>query len=545
MKLYAGTIQESDSLHSGIMCILALTLVVVFSSMSVAAEPDGDPKSIVDVTRDRAGAPVSPAAVVPLRREAPTLGKGDLYALVVGIANYKEPKLRLRVSDDDARSFAQFLETQKKVFRNVHVKLMVNDQATKMEVEKYLNYELARAGKDDTVMIFFSGHGAGDRLRPDEYYFLTYDADPIYLEATALKMTGLSFLKRISAPRVLLIADACHSGAISDGDLKSVAEPLDTLTRAFTESSGRVIMTSSKPDEFSREKPSLKQSVFTYYLLKGLRGEADTDRTGVVTLQGLYDYVYDHTKDETNGGQHPQLVGRIVGNFPIAVAGDLKEPISLEVSAVAQDPRCTNPSCTDPSEDATRCTDPLCGDVPITDGSTMYTRQNYQIGFRPSSTSYVYVYHIGSQGDIYRLFPGKKYLGPGNNLENPLKGGRIYWIPGKHNWLRQDNLQGDEKIYVVAARTKNNVLEDLYGYLEKMREQGRNPGQGKLVQNDLASYLHGTMSPTKAIIRKVDLDASATGVDPKTRQFEQISRHFYSSPGLDAVKCISIHHVGR
>jgi hypothetical protein len=472
--------------------------------------------------------------------ERPHLGKGDLYALVVGVSKYRNPGVpQLKLSAGDAKAFAEFLGTQEKVFRKIHLKLLVDDAATKKNVEKYLGYEVLKAGRDDTVVLFFSGHGSGDPKKPGEYFFLTTDADPKYLEATAVKMSGLEFLKGLDAERVVVIADACHAGAFSRIKTKSLKKSLASLMQEFGESSGRVILTSSKPNEYSQEKPGLKQSVFTYYLLKGLKGEADSDRDGVVTLKEAYDYTYERTKTETEGAQHPQLEGTVVGSFPLAVLTDLGDPLRMEVSIVAQDPRCANRNCTDPPDDATECTDPLCGDVTITDGSVMYSGQNYQIAFRPSSTSYVYVYQIDSGGDIYKLFPGEDYLASDNRISNPLKGGRIYWVPAKDKWLRQDDRVGREKIYVVAGRSRNRVLEDLYGHLQEARRRGGDDQSVKSFRDDLENYLETTMGPTKAIIRKARHGTQSP--DPKIRSFESLSE-LIESAGLDAVKSVWFWH---
>ena len=94
---------------------------------------------------------------------------------------------------------------------------------------------------------------------------------------------------------------------------------------------------------------------------------------------------------------------------------------------------------------------PLCGDVTIENGSVLYSGQNFQIGFRPQTTSYVYVYQIDTSGNIFKFFPGTDFLGAQNRLDNPLEGGKVYWIPGKDRWLRLDKIEGQEKIYVVSV----------------------------------------------------------------------------------------------
>jgi len=248
------------------------------------------------------------------------VGTGKLYALVVGVSRYKDPKIpQLKVSDKDARDFADFLKTQKQLFRSLNVTLLQNEEATRSEVEKHLYYKLRQAGKDDTVVLFLSGHGADDPNTPGEFFFLTYDAEPDFLAATAVHMNRQWFLNKLDSRRVVLIADACHAGGFSNPGTKSLEPAFQSLLQQFKESEGKVFLASSRPDESSMEKPGMSNSVFTYHLIQGLKGEADADQDGVVTLRELYDYVYKKTKDETKGFQRPQMEGRIVGAFPMSL----------------------------------------------------------------------------------------------------------------------------------------------------------------------------------------------------------------------------------
>ncbi len=537
-----NTKEEFQNIHGGLPAhmnhgnhflaplLLAMILVNVFCLNTVIGGQESQTKAI----RRSAQA----------QSQTESLQQGDLYALAVGVSNYGNPKVpKLNLSAKDAKDFSDFMDTQKKVFKNVQVKVLLNEQATKQEVEKFLYYELRNAGKDDSVVLFFSGHGASDPGDPGAYYFLTYDSDPKFLHATAVDMAGLKFLSHVDSKRLLLVADACHAGGFSKVLTKSVEAPLEKVMRLFGEASGRVILSSSKPNEYSQERPDLPNSVFTYYLLKALKGEADIDRSGVVTLKNAYDYVYEHTKAETEGAQHPQLEGAVTGQFPLSVLGKLDDSLSVDVWFVAQDPKCSNPICTDPPEGVTECPDSNCGDVTIKDGSTLYTGQNYQIGFRPKTLSYVYIYQIDSQGTLVRLFPGKDYMDPSNQMENPLKGGEIYWFPGKNAWLRLDNHEGQEKIYVIASRSRNAYLEGLYNELESSRQQGGGTTVEDEVKSETVKEVGEVMAPTKAITRKMNVQQNGA-VPAKIRSFEDLS-HAIESAKLDVAESIWFWHKGR
>lgn len=247
---------------------------------------------------------------------------GGLFAIIVGVSRYREQKIpRLDNADKDAQAFGDFLKTQDRIFKDARVVMLTNEKATKSEVEKHLYYTLPRAGKDDTIILFFSGHGAYDPVRPSEYLFLTYDADPEYLGTTAVKMSGLEFLKGIEAERVVIIADACHSGGYTSMKPKVAQSSLQSFLQEVRTSSGTIIITSGKKDQLSWEVPNQKQSVFTHSLIEGLKGKADKDRDGVVTLNEAYEYAYNLTREQSLGRQHPQLEGKVTGAFPLSYVG--------------------------------------------------------------------------------------------------------------------------------------------------------------------------------------------------------------------------------
>lgn len=261
----------------------------------------------------------------------PVLQGGNLHALVVGVSKYRDSKVpALELADKDAKAFGDFLESQNQVFKETRVKFLLNEQATKSAVEKYLYYALPKAGKNDTVILFFSGHGAYDPVRPQDFLFLTHDAEPEYLGATAVKMSGLDFLKGIEAERVLIVADTCYAEGFSDMKPKAVASTLQSFVNEIRNSSGRAIITSSKDKQLSWEMPRFKNSIFTHHLIEGLKGKADADHDGVVNLAEAYQYAYSMTKEVTGGRQHPQFESKIVGAFPLSYVGSPPPPSELK-----------------------------------------------------------------------------------------------------------------------------------------------------------------------------------------------------------------------
>lgn len=254
------------------------------------------------------------------QNDAYHVGQGDLYAVVVGVSLYKNPKLpTLMFSDKDAKDFAEFLSCQKELFRRIHVRLLINEQATRSAIEKELYYGLRKAGKDDTVIVFLSGIGSDDPHSPGEFFFLSYDADPEYLAASSVQMSRQWFLDKLDSQKVLLLSDSSQSGGFSGSGNKSITSGPQRFMKRFQESQGCVFMSSSRPDERSYELVRMRNGLFTYYLLEGLKGKADRNGDRIIGLQELYDYVYAMTKEASKDLQHPQMEGRIEGQFPLAL----------------------------------------------------------------------------------------------------------------------------------------------------------------------------------------------------------------------------------
>jgi len=188
------------------------------------------------------------------------------------------------------------------------------------------------ARKDDTVVIFFAGHGAPEvdtrGLERDGLakYLIPSDADPDDLYSTALPMDELqTIFGRIEAERVVAFLDACYSGAAGGRTFSSKSTRAGSVDDLFlerlTRSKGRAIITASRPAEVSIELPELGHGIFSYFLVNGLKGAADLNRDGIVSLQELYEYVEQQvtTKSRSVGGnQHPVMKGELEGALPLA-----------------------------------------------------------------------------------------------------------------------------------------------------------------------------------------------------------------------------------
>ena len=253
----------------------------------------------------------------------------NIWAVVVGINRYENVR-PLRYAVNDAKAFYDHLVGFSQIPPE-NVTLLLDQDATLTRLRSTLGTHLKnKAGKDDMVIIFFAGHGATEKdvMSPDgdglEKYLLPCGADPNDLYATALPMGEVSkIFSRIQAERLVFIADSCYSGA-SGGRTIEVSGIRATISDAFldriAEGKGRVIMTASGANEVSAEDDHLKQGVFTYYLLEGLKGKADVDRDGAVTVDEVYQFVSETVPRATNQEQHPVKKGTAEGQLILSIA---------------------------------------------------------------------------------------------------------------------------------------------------------------------------------------------------------------------------------
>ena len=257
-----------------------------------------------------------------------TPSRRNVWAVVVGINDYPQlPKLKYAVND--ARAFQRLL-LEKNLVPAENITMLLNEQATLRKLRSALGTGLkGAADAEDMVIIFYAGHGAAERdamsLDGDglEKYLLTFDTDPADLFSTALPMRDLALIfNRIRSERLIFIADACYSGA-SGGRTVSLrgmrANIADTFLDRVAAGRGKVIISASAANEVSVEQDELKHGVFTYYLLEGLRGPADTDGDGLVTVDEAYRYVSDRVPRATRQEQHPVKKGTVEGSLVLSI----------------------------------------------------------------------------------------------------------------------------------------------------------------------------------------------------------------------------------
>jgi Caspase domain len=239
----------------------------------------------------------------------------QLHLLTIGISSYNEDyakNLRLRYADRDAHDLASaIVTTQEGLYSHVTAQALTDKDANRggiLRALQMLRTEMERGGGNDLAVVHFSGHGA---LVDNRLFLLPQETDA--RDAVGIKNTALSIddlraelLELAKHGRVLVLLDACHSGATTmDGTALSIDQ---TTLRTSLAAANVTVLTSSRGDQKSREDAGWGHGAFTQALLDALNDPAaDTNRTGLINATGLANYVAGHVASLTEGKQTPDM----------------------------------------------------------------------------------------------------------------------------------------------------------------------------------------------------------------------------------------------
>ena len=239
-----------------------------------------------------------------------------LWLVLVGVNRYQDENLpSLQYSALDCQGLGEALKEATQSFRAREVITLHDFTEKKPNLATFrhnLQKIVANARSEDTILLYFSGHGV---LEPQsqQVFLCLADTRKEHLTSTGLAIAELlEFLSDCRATQQLVWLDACHSGgmtlrgSLSKQKPQSLDNPTPQLVKVLrqkaAQSQGFYALLSCDHTQQSWEFPELGHGVFTYYLMRGLRGEA-ADTQGTIEADSLYQYVYHQTLryiDKTN-----------------------------------------------------------------------------------------------------------------------------------------------------------------------------------------------------------------------------------------------------
>ncbi len=245
--------------------------------------------------------------------EIPTRLKDDSVAVIIGLNKYRS----IPYSDYSGNDAKLFFEYARKALgvRTDRIKLLLDEEASEANIIKTLKHWLPRNTKKNlsTIYLFYSGHGYFSQAT-SEYLILPYDADLDLIERTALTHTEIfKLLDDTGAEKIIVFMDSCFSGFSKTGkNLIQNARPLALATSKTLATKNVNIVSASQSSEISFSSDRLKHGIFSYFLMKGLEGNADLDGNRSITLGELHAYLEREVArfaSSMNKTQTPQLQG--------------------------------------------------------------------------------------------------------------------------------------------------------------------------------------------------------------------------------------------
>lgn len=253
-------------------------------------------------------------------------------ALIVANYQYDDEDLRHLVSPPkDAENLARVLSDPS--IGDFEVQLLLNEASYKInrEIESFF----IDRKKNDLLLLYLSGHGIKDDN--GQLYFATVDTARKLPRTTSVPAALVNEVMRTSrSRRQILLLDTCYSGAFAKGMFAKADKHVGT--KDYFEGQGRVVLTASDAMQYAYEGDDVKgvgvSSIFSRALVNGLdTGKADLDKDGYVSLDELYEYVFDRVTNEIKEQEPKKWAFDVHGEMIVARNPSLIFPKMLLIPA--------------------------------------------------------------------------------------------------------------------------------------------------------------------------------------------------------------------
>ena len=235
------------------------------------------------------------------------------YAIVIGIEQYRQKLPKADFATQDAKTMTEYL-TKVMGYPEENVVTLMNDRASLTDFIKYFEKWLPNnVEKDSSVFIYYSGHGAPNTKTGDAY-LVPYDGDPSFIDQTGYSLKRLyDSLGKLQAKEIIVALDSCFSGAGGRSVLAKGARPLVmNLESSFILSQKIAVLSAASGEQISSTYEEKGHGLFTYFMLKGIKGEGDANGDGKVEIGELFEYIKPQVeriaRKAYNNEQLPQLI---------------------------------------------------------------------------------------------------------------------------------------------------------------------------------------------------------------------------------------------
>jgi hypothetical protein len=249
--------------------------------------------------------------VVPLNpRKLKAQTNPNAVALIIGVESYLSLP-QAQYADSDATHFYDYANQSLGVPPN-KIKLLTDSKASRLELLKAMRSWMRTEvnGKSD-VYIFFAGHGLAS-ADGSKTYLLPADGDRDLLDETSILRDDLIASAK-GAKTITMFLDTCYSGGTRTNEiLLADARPIAIVPDKSALPSNVTVLAAASGAQLSSTYEAAQQGLFSYWLMKGLEGDADANKDKKITTGELHEYVARQVgpmAQRRNRQQDPQLMG--------------------------------------------------------------------------------------------------------------------------------------------------------------------------------------------------------------------------------------------
>ena len=232
----------------------------------------------------------------------------NAFALIIGVANYEKTKNKAEFADRDARQFADYAHLTLGIPKR-NILTLVETDADKGEIAfatKHKLFQLIEPGISE-LFVFFAGHGLA---YGDDLYLLPVDGRPEVVASTAVSRSELfSDIAKTGAASVTVFLDSCYSGISRNGESLVSARPVVLKQTEIPFPRNFHVFSAADASQISRPLNEKKHGLFSYFLMKGLEGEANKNGDDVLTASELHEFVSSKVGRYSGLEQSPQFTG--------------------------------------------------------------------------------------------------------------------------------------------------------------------------------------------------------------------------------------------
>ena len=234
----------------------------------------------------------------------------NALALIVGVSKYENTNAKAMYADNDALVFKDYA-VEKLGIKPGKIKVLLNKKADEKEILLSIKEWLRRSAKPNQsdIYVFFAGHG----LASDDgknMYLLPYDGEPRLLEKTAiLRNEMFSDIKEAKPKSVTIFLDTCYSGVTRNEEMLIAGRPIAIKAKEQAIPDGFTLFSAASNEQISRPLEEAKHGMFSYFLMKGMEGDADANNDNKITARELHVYVEQNVVQQSSGSQTPELQG--------------------------------------------------------------------------------------------------------------------------------------------------------------------------------------------------------------------------------------------